>query len=288
MLQLPVSEGVVSRPTLQSNLETGDYRIRQRGARAGAAGEGEAPGVSLHDHGGPYVAAWHGGGRGGAARRGTGGCRVRGAGGIGGGVSGGGAGAGGGGTDDPQSVHRRAGHGTHSGGYGEAHARGDGEQGADRARVWRAARRSGATGGGLAVRIQRDGWGAGVQPVAACDARGEGAGVHRGAEFDVEGGDRDDGTRRELRRGAGGGEGAGVPGGAKFDVEGGDRDDGTRRELRRGAGGGAADGDHGGRWGVRRGGLGLGGQDGGAGQHADGRADHAATGVDARDCAVDA
>src|ERR1019366_7795143 len=48
------------------------------------------------------------------------------------------------------------------------------------------------------------------------------------------------------------------------------------------------DGDHGGRWGVRRGGLGLGGEDGGAGQRADGRANHAATGDDTRYYAADA
>src|ERR1035441_2083610 len=71
-------------PTLQSNLETGDYRIRQRGARAGAAGEAEAPGVSLHDHGCAYVAARHGGGPSGTAGRGAGGRGVRLAGGIGG------------------------------------------------------------------------------------------------------------------------------------------------------------------------------------------------------------
>src|ERR1019366_3200019 len=116
------------RPAIQSNLETGDHRVRQRGARAGAAGEAEAPGVSLHDRGSPYVAARYGGG----------------------------------------------------GGDGEAHARGDGEQGADRARLWGVARRGGAARSELAVRIQRNGWSAGVQPVAACDARGEGAGVHGG------------------------------------------------------------------------------------------------------------
>src|ERR1017187_2452333 len=68
----PLSEccGLVS--TIHSNLETGDYRVRQRGARAGGAGEAEAPGVSLHDHGGAFVAARHGGGRGGTASRGAG------------------------------------------------------------------------------------------------------------------------------------------------------------------------------------------------------------------------
>src|ERR1035437_8431934 len=41
-------------------------------------------------------------------------------------------------------------------------------------------------------------------------------------------------------------------------------------------------------WGVRRGRLGFGGEDRGAGQRADGRAHHAATGNDARHYAVDA
>src|SRR5450759_3950227 len=82
--------------------------------------------------------------------------------------------------------------------------------------------------------------------------------------------------------------GAAGHGGGELDVEGGDRDDGAGGELRCGPGGGAEDGDHGGRWGVRRGGLGLGGENGGAGQRADGRADHAATGDDTRHYAVDA
>src|ERR1019366_7921845 len=77
-------------------------------------------------------------------------------------------------------------------------------------------------------------------------------------------------------------------GSLRFGSSVGDRDDGTRRKLLHGAGGGTAVGDHRGRWGVRRGGLGLGGEDGGAGQRADGRANHAATGDDARDYAADA
>src|SRR5450756_2353994 len=235
--------------------ETGDDRVRQRGARAGAAAAGETQGVPLHDRGNPYAAARHGGGRGRVARRGHGGGGVRAAGGFGKGVPGRGGGAGGGGVDDAQSIDGRAGDGAHSGGTRAAHARGDGEQGADRARLCRATRRGGAAGGRLALRIERDGWSAGVQPVAAHDARGDGVGVHGGAEFDVERGDRDDGAGRELRCGPGGG---------------------------------AEDGNHGGRWGVRRGGLGLGGENGGAGQRADGRADHAATGDDARDYAADA
>jgi len=116
-------------------------------------------------------------------------------------------------TGEPATGHIRA--------RWRAHARGDGEQGADRARVCRTARPGGAGGGEPAVRIQRDGRRAGVQPVAARHARGEGAGVHRGAEFDVEGGDRDDerggsfdaGLAEARRMGIAEGDGA-------YDVEG--------------------------------------------------------------------
>src|ERR1035441_7420017 len=113
--------------TLQSYLETGDYRVRQRGARADATAARETQGIPLHGHGHPYAAPRNGGGRGRAGHQGHGGLGVRAAGSIGGGVPGGGARPGGGVVDDAQSIDGRAGGGAHSGGDGAPHARGHGE-----------------------------------------------------------------------------------------------------------------------------------------------------------------